>query len=63
MEGFGATYGFPELTSIGCALEDSAKRADRESFRKQLTELRDYLADWEVAATIPAGLALIEPVC
>jgi HPt (histidine-containing phosphotransfer) domain-containing protein len=43
IKGTGGSYGFPELTRMGAALENSANRTDPEALRIQLAELSDYL--------------------
>jgi CheY-like chemotaxis protein/HPt (histidine-containing phosphotransfer) domain-containing protein len=43
IKGTGGSYGFPELTRMGAALENSAKQTNPESLRIQLAELSDYL--------------------
>jgi CheY-like chemotaxis protein/HPt (histidine-containing phosphotransfer) domain-containing protein len=43
IKGTGSSYGLPELTRMGAGLENSAKQADSEAVRLQLSELKDYL--------------------
>ena len=43
LKGSGASYGFPELTQIGSALEHSAKQMDTTALSLQLTELNNYV--------------------
>jgi PAS domain S-box-containing protein len=43
MKGTGRSYGFPDLTEIGAALERSAKHGDHEAIDKQLMRLANYL--------------------
>ena len=43
LKGTGAAYGFPELTRLGRALEQSAKSAERESLKAQIAELGNFL--------------------
>jgi CheY-like chemotaxis protein/HPt (histidine-containing phosphotransfer) domain-containing protein len=43
LKGTGASYGFPALTRIGTAVEDSAKQMDAVAISTQLNELADYL--------------------
>ena len=50
MKGCGAPYGFPKLTEIGAALEQSAKAGDIESIQRYTLELRDYLEAVELEA-------------
>jgi signal transduction histidine kinase/two-component SAPR family response regulator len=43
LKGTGGGYGFPHLTRLGAALEQSAKQADCNTLRNQVAELGDYL--------------------
>ncbi|MEP6716098.1 MAG: response regulator [Terriglobia bacterium] len=43
IKGTGGSYGFPELTRLGAALEMSAKRPDPGALSLHLNELKDYL--------------------
>ncbi len=43
LKGTGAGYGFPDLSRLGAALEESAKKADEEALRKQILQLGEYL--------------------
>ena len=43
MKGTGRSYGFPDLTEIGAALERFAKLQDKDSIEKQLMRLANYL--------------------
>ncbi len=43
IKGTGASYGFPALTRIGAALEQSARQMDAGAVTTQLAELKDYL--------------------
>ncbi len=43
LKGTGRSYGFPDLTDIGAALERSAKHEDKEAIDKQLLRLANYL--------------------
>jgi CheY-like chemotaxis protein len=52
IKGTGGSYGFPELTRMGAALENSAKQLDPESLRIQLTELSDYLGHVQLFAQV-----------
>jgi len=44
IKGSGGSYGFPEISRIGCALENSAKQADPVASGARLAELEDYLS-------------------
>jgi HPt (histidine-containing phosphotransfer) domain-containing protein len=48
LKGSGGSYGFPGLTRIGAALEDSAKRRDPVTISTQLSQLKDYLGRVEL---------------
>jgi CheY-like chemotaxis protein len=48
MKGTGRSYGFPELTRMGAALEISARQMDAGALSIQLTELQDYLGRVEL---------------
>jgi len=50
MKGTGTSYGFPELTRMGAALERFAKQTDGEALGTQLTELTGYLGRVELIA-------------
>jgi HPt (histidine-containing phosphotransfer) domain-containing protein len=52
IKGSGGSYGFPELTRMGAALEHSAKQMDPGSLSTQLTELKDYLGRVELLAKV-----------
>ncbi len=52
MKGTGRSYGFPELTRIGAALEQSAKQMEPEAISLQLAELGDYLGKVQLFATV-----------
>jgi HPt (histidine-containing phosphotransfer) domain-containing protein len=43
IKGSGASFGFPEISRIGAALQHSAEQTDPAALRTQLTELKDYL--------------------
>ena len=43
LSGSGGAYGFPPITDIGAALEQSAVNADHEASRSRINELSDYL--------------------
>jgi CheY-like chemotaxis protein len=48
LKGSGTSYGFPDLTRIGIALEQSANQTDSGALGAQLTDLKDYLARVEL---------------
>jgi CheY-like chemotaxis protein len=50
LKGTGTPYGFPALTRIGEALEQSAKCMDAAAVSGQLAELEDYLSRVHLAA-------------
>jgi PAS domain S-box-containing protein len=52
MKGTGGSYGFPELTRMGAALEQSAKQPDPGALSIQLTELKDYLGQVQLFAKV-----------
>lgn len=43
LKGSGGSFGFPELTRFGAALERSAQASDPVSFSQGLAQLKDYL--------------------
>jgi HPt (histidine-containing phosphotransfer) domain-containing protein len=43
IKGSGTSFGFPEISRIGAALQYSAEQMDTVAAGTQLTELRDYL--------------------
>jgi HPt (histidine-containing phosphotransfer) domain-containing protein len=43
MKGTGTSYGFPELTALGAAIESAAKEGDGILMLKQLHKTRDYV--------------------
>lgn len=43
MKGNGRSYGFPDLTDIGAALERFAQQKDKDALDKQLMRLANYL--------------------
>jgi HPt (histidine-containing phosphotransfer) domain-containing protein len=43
LKGTGTGYGFPDLTRMGAALEQAAKRADQASLKAQIVDLNRYL--------------------
>ena len=48
MKGSGGGYGFNDLSSIGRALEKAAKKRDKESVRKSIINLTDFLKKLEI---------------
>ncbi len=48
MKGSGGGYGFNDLSSIGWAIEKAAKNKDKESVRKSIIDLTDFLKKLEV---------------
>jgi len=48
MKGSGGGYGFNDLSSIGRAIEKAAKNRDKESVRKSIIDLTDFLKKLEV---------------
>jgi PAS domain S-box-containing protein len=50
IKGTGSSYGFPELTRMGAALEYSAKQMDPGALSIQLTELKNYLGRVQLVA-------------
>jgi len=48
MKGSGGGYGFNDLSSIGRAIEKAAKNKDKESVRKSIIDLTDFLKKLEV---------------
>jgi PAS domain S-box-containing protein len=52
LKGTGSPYGFPTLTRIGAALEQSARQMDSGALSIQLTELEDYLGRVQLSATL-----------
>jgi PAS domain S-box-containing protein len=52
IKGSGGSYGLPELTRMGAALEHSAKQMDSGSLSIQLTELKDYLGRVHLLAKV-----------
>ena len=51
MKGTGAGYGFPVLTELGAALEQSAVSSDTEEIRRKVDELAKYLSAIELEYT------------
>jgi histidine phosphotransfer protein HptB len=49
MKGTGRSYGFPDLSEIGAALERSAKQQDKEAIDKQLLRLANYLESVQIS--------------
>jgi PAS domain S-box-containing protein len=50
LKGSGTSYGFPDLTRIGMALEQSANQTDSGALGAQLIDLSDYLSRVELFA-------------
>ena len=48
MKGSGGGYGFNDLSSIGRAIEKAANNRDKESVRKSVIDLTDFLKKVEV---------------
>jgi PAS domain S-box-containing protein len=48
LKGSGTSYGFPDLTRLGTALEQSANQTDTVGLDAQLADLKDYLARVEL---------------
>ena len=48
MKGSGGGYGFNDLSTIGRALEKAARKRDKESVRKSIINLTDYLNKLEI---------------
>jgi hypothetical protein len=48
MKGSGGGYGFDDITEIGAALEQAAKRKDNTAIGDELEKLASYLARIEV---------------
>ena len=48
MKGSGGGYGFNDLSNIGRAIEKAAKNRDKESVRKSIIDLTDFLNKLEV---------------
>jgi CheY-like chemotaxis protein len=51
MKGTGGGYGFPVLTELGAALEQSAIRSDTDRIRRKVDELAKYLSAIELEYT------------
>ena len=49
MKGTGRSYGFPDLSDIGAALERSARQQDKDGIDKQLLRLANYLESVQLA--------------
>jgi PAS domain S-box-containing protein len=52
LKGSGTSYGFPDLSRIGSALELSAKQTDTQALGARLVELKDYLTRVELFAKV-----------
>jgi HPt (histidine-containing phosphotransfer) domain-containing protein len=48
MKGSGGGYGFNDLSSIGRAIEKAAKNRDKESVRKSIIDLTEFLKKLEI---------------
>lgn len=48
MKGSGGGYGFDDVSTIGAALEQAAKRQDRPAIGAEVEKLADYLARVQV---------------
>ncbi len=48
MKGSGGGYGFNDLSNIGRAIEKAAKNRDKESVRRSITDLTEFLKNVEV---------------
>lgn len=48
LKGSGASYGFPELTTLGAALEQAGNNADFAGATKLAAQVQDYLDGMEV---------------
>jgi PAS domain S-box-containing protein len=48
LKGSGTSYGFPDLTRLGIALEESANQKDTVALSARLADLKDYLARVEL---------------
>ena len=63
LKGSGGGYGFPDLTRLGAAMEESAKQQDRKAIREQLIEMSNYLnhvqliGEGIIGNSTPAGSA------
>ena len=53
LKGSGTSYGFPDLTRLGIALEQSANQTDTVALNAQLADLKDYLARVELFEVRP----------
>jgi HPt (histidine-containing phosphotransfer) domain-containing protein len=55
LKGSGGSFGFPELTAFGAALERHAQRGDGAAFGAELSRLKDYLdhLNWSPAEASP----------
>ncbi|OEF98393.1 Hpt domain-containing protein [Desulfuribacillus alkaliarsenatis] len=48
MKGFGAGYGFDEISKIGAELEQAAKQGQSLEVAKKITEFEDYMGKIEI---------------
>ena len=51
LKGTGSSYGFEELTTLGAAMEISAKQENAGALKKQLAALEEYLNNVELSKT------------
>jgi two-component system sensor histidine kinase/response regulator len=56
MKGTGSSFGFPDLTRIGAAMEQAARASDRGALENYLEELTDYFGRIRIVADQPAPL-------
>lgn len=52
MRGSGASFGFPEITKFGAALENHARQSDLVSFGQELGRLKKYLDELELGKPV-----------
>ena len=48
MKGGGGAYGFPEISRLGAAMEESARQRDAEAIGALVTDLEAYLGQIEI---------------
>ncbi|MEP7365741.1 MAG: response regulator [Acidobacteriota bacterium] len=58
MKGTGSGYGFPEITSLGAAIEQAAKKSNPDAVALQLKELEAYLSRVTLPQTEPEKVAI-----
>jgi histidine phosphotransfer protein HptB len=51
LKGTGSAFGFSELTTLGAAIENSAKQADAAKLNEEMEALKDYLGRVKVGST------------